>query len=186
MTDTQHSFLNPYGLIYIDNFISLEEETSLLEMVDRGKWRETRHRNMQAYGFQYLKGEHHMALHKVEPIPEAALSIIDRIREYNKDLFFNQMTVNRYLPGQGIDAHYDHIERFGDAIAGLTLGSGSTIIFEGNGEVEELYLKARSLYIMSGKYRYKMTHKIRKVHYDNVDGVEIKRGVRTSLTFRSV
>ena len=39
---------------------------------------------------------------------------------------------------------------------------------------------------MSGDSRYKWKHEMRGLKTDTVDGKKIKRGVRTSITFRSV
>jgi alkylated DNA repair protein alkB family protein 8 len=65
---------------------------------------------------------------------------------------------------------------------------------EGEGEAEEqpvgtkkhVYLPRRSLLLLSGEGRYLYSHGIAKRVSDKVDGVLMRRGVRISLTFRSI
>jgi len=45
---------------------------------------------------------------------------------------------------------------------------------------------ARSMYIMEGKYRDTLTHCIKKRKSDVVDGQRVKRGIRYSLTYRTL
>jgi len=47
---------------------------------------------------------------------------------FKKD--FNQIIVNKYLPGQGIGPHTDHVKFFGDIIISLSLESGCEMIFK--------------------------------------------------------
>lgn len=176
----------------INNFISPEEEEALIDFFRTEPWRQTKRRRMLAYGFQYSKGDHHMNLRMTTPIPDIIAPILERIQAHCHTIF-NQMTVNCYESGYGIDPHYDHLTHFGPIIVGLSLGSQTTLIFEHCKEgssskaiKEEFFLERRSLYIMSGPYRYEFRHGIRNVHYDFHDGVEIRRQQRISLTFRFV
>ncbi len=171
------------GLLYLPNFITETEEAMMQERVNIGEWYNRSGRMMQSYGFNYKKGEYDAPLHETTPIPVEFRSIIERINSLTKR-DFNQMTVNRYEPGQGIDAHYDHLTRFGDTIVGITLGSGCTLTFQHMKDRVDVYLEPRSLYVMQGDMRYVWKHKISKLFSDEVDGEVIKRGTRTSLTFR--
>jgi alkylated DNA repair dioxygenase AlkB len=173
------------GFDYLDDFITHDEEQALLDFFAKiDNYKNTGSRRMLAYGYCYLKGEHGVSLHPASPIPDCVKPVLTRI-EKKYDRKFDQLTVNEYLPGQGIDAHYDHRERFGPVIVGLSLGSGCGMIFEGeNNFRREQFLKPRSLYMMSHRYRYPYTHRIRKVHSDTVDGQRVDRKTRISLTFR--
>lgn len=185
--------------IYID-FISPQEEVFLIETInsDQNKWvnrytqNQLNNRRMQSYGFQYIKGQSGKeSIILAEKIPDNYCFLLDRL-ELSTGIRFNQMTINEYLPGQGIDAHYDHKTRFGNYIAGLTLGSGCNLIFEKinckdiSDNTIIKYLSPRSLYLMKDELRYDWMHKIQKVFYDYVDGKKIKRSTRWSLTFRIV
>jgi alkylated DNA repair protein alkB family protein 8 len=168
-------------LIYIEDFISKEHEIKIIDYLDSKIW-QNRKRRMQTYGYGYLKGDFNEPLHKLSEIPEIFHPILQVIgKEYN------QLTVNEYIPGIGIEPHYDHKERFGEKIVGLSLISGCEMNFyDGKKIVYTKYLKQRSLYIMTGKWRYEYMHGIKGVCSDIVDGEKIMRTRRISLTFREI
>lgn len=150
-------------LCYIPEFITVEEEKELEIFLKSRPWRYEKKRRMQTYGYRYLKGEMEVPFIKLKTLK-----------------------VNEYEPGQGIDAHYDHKERFGKDIIGVSLGSGCIMIFDSK-ELESpipIYLYPRSMYKMSGKFRYDYNHRIKGVVDDTVDGKIIPRSTRISLTFR--
>ena len=172
-------------LCYMPEFITVEEERELEQFLKSQPWRNEKKRRMQTYGYRYLKGEYNTALHRVDIIEGPILKLLNKIQDYFS-IQLNQCTVNEYEPGQGIDAHFDHKERFGKDIVGVSLGSGSTMIFESerlNSPIS-VYLQSRSMYKMSGKFRYDYTHRIKGVVSDTVDGKHIPRTTRISLTFR--
>ena len=196
------------GFEYFPNFLTPEDEANILKVIDQNsdQWHYmgvgTNQRAMQSYGFNYTKGS--QGLNITTPIPEELMPLIMKINSMmfgvgDTDRQFNQMTVNRYLPGQGIDPHWDHPTRFGDKILGLTLGSGATMVFEQpknklTVDVDdsptssarfEKYLEPCSLYLMRDSIRYSWRHGIRRVHHDLVGDQTIARGIRTSLTFRT-
>ena len=178
-------------LVYIPNFISESEETLFLKYLETSEYwsnnangkRRRMQRRMQAYGYKYDKGDFSIGMRETTKIPDVFESLLSRLNK-ETDRVFNQMTVNEYLPGQGIDSHYDHKTRFGDVIAGVSLGSGCTMIFSHRDDKINLYLEPRSLYILKRTIRYDYKHKISKVFDDNVNGQKIIRKIRTSLTFR--
>lgn len=168
-------------LIYIEDFISREYEIKIIHYIDSKIW-QNRKRRMQTYGWGYLKGDFIQPLQKLAEIPEIFYPVLNLIGEH-----YNQLTINEYLPGIGIEPHYDHKERFGDKIVGLSLISGCEMNFyEGKTIIYTKYLKPRSLYIMAGKWRYEYMHGIKGVCSDIVDGEKIMRSRRISLTFRHV
>lgn len=165
-------------MFYQDNFITEEIEKEIVDILDANPWRNAGRRRMQTYGYQYFKGDFNQPLHQVDPIPVKIANLV-------KDYQVNQLTVNEYFPGQGIDEHYDHKEKFGKEIIGISLLSGIEMIFKKpNKELESYYLKPRSIYIMKDEYRYDYTHRIKGLDKDIVHGVEIPRSRRISLTFR--
>ena len=55
--------------------------------------------------------------------------------------YFDQLTVNDYMPGQGIPPHVDTHSPFQEVFAALSLKSGSTMHFkEQSGKVLDVYL----------------------------------------------
>ena len=104
--------------------------------------------------------------------------------DFPDQYWFDQCIINRYMPGQGIGAHYDR-EEYGEFIACFTFGSGAEMEFterDGDGRYT-LYTEPRSLYIMSGPSRHDYLHQMRPRKSDPGHG---PRGTRWSLTFRSV
>eukprot|EP00050_Salpingoeca_kvevrii_P004276 m.248446 g.248446 ORF g.248446 m.248446 type:complete len:393 (-) comp10972_c1_seq1:679-1857(-) len=110
---------------------------------------------------------------------------------------YDQLTVNEYPVGSGIGAHIDTHSAFGPSIAVVSLGSSCSMIFraalarssqEKDSRFFKLFLPRRSLLILSGESRYAWTHAIPFVSNDVTadDDVCHKRGIRTSLTFRSL
>ena len=120
-----------------------------------------------------------------------------------------QAIVNLYHPGEGISPHVDLLNRFGDGIVGVSLGSGTSMRFaraqtpRGKGDVErdgaggddgdyhEVWLPLRSVLVLTGEARYEWMHGIFPRMRDKVEDVVggdewqwQERGVRVSVTFR--
>lgn len=122
-----------------------------------------------------------------------------------------QVIINHYLPGEGITPHVDLLDRFGDGIIGVSLGSGCVMRFRklnpeeigvrsgyyqneehaNDNETQSVYLPPGSIYVMSGESRYSWTHGIERRTADLVQGGLgdehdnwIARSVRVSITFR--
>jgi hypothetical protein len=105
-----------------------------------------------------------------------------------------QAILNLYHSGDGITPHVDLVNRFGDGIIGVTLGSGTVMEFtsvdKANTVTKELYLSSRSILVLEGEARYLWTHGIPRrskdfVGFENGEGGEwIDRGVRISITLR--
>lgn len=119
-----------------------------------------------------------------------------------------QVIINAYLPGEGITPHVDLLDRYGDGIVGVSLGSGSVMQFQKvtsderpsyNSKLPQdpgspkygIYLPPGSAYVMSGEARYDWTHGIEGKTEDWVlseDGIGASvlqpRTFRVSVTFR--
>ena len=97
-----------------------------------------------------------------------------------------QAILNLYRPGEGITPHVDLLERYGDGIIGVSLGSGCAMRFrrvsgallqsgleepikgEGsaNAEVQDVFLPENSVVVLSGDARFGWTHGIEKTRGD--------------------
>ncbi|KAI0092122.1 hypothetical protein BDY19DRAFT_579727 [Irpex rosettiformis] len=120
-----------------------------------------------------------------------------------------QVIVNFYKPGEGITPHVDLLDRFGDGIIGVSLGSGCVMQFvkvdadsttEGvnldrptcnKSRAWDVFLPHGSVYVMSDEARYEWTHGIDGRREDwvgervNADiGRWVMRSIRVSVTFR--
>ncbi len=145
-------------------------------------------RRVAHYGFRYDYSRGGVS----DPAPDfpavieelCALIYETHSEEFPDGYWFDQCIINRYLPGQGIGAHYDR-EEYGEFIACFTLCSGAEMEFTSRERAEHyhVYTEPRSLYIMSGKSRHEYTHMMRARKSDPGHG---QRGTRWSLTFRSV
>jgi len=168
----------PPGLKYIENFITVEEEQTLLNEINKMPWDNTLKRLTQHYGYKYP----YKSKNKLEPtipIPDFCLEIKERL-EKEFDRTFDQLIINQYEPGQGISAHTDHVKLFGDTIISLSLGSPCIMNFAHGGNIIDIPLARRSLAILQNDSRYKWTHSIVGRKSDN----GIPRSIRISMTFR--
>lgn len=176
------------GLTYIPDFITSDEERSLIEIIDQQSWLNDLKRRVQHYGYKYdYKARAVTPESYLGPLPEWLTSLCERLVQ--KDMFQqkpDQVIVNEYVPGQGISAHVDCVPCFGDVIASLSLGSGAAMQLTKSDEKQTLYLESRSLVILSGTARYEWTHAIPARKSDVVNEFKIERERRISLTFRSV
>ncbi|KAJ3062104.1 Alpha-ketoglutarate-dependent dioxygenase alkB 7, mitochondrial [Podochytrium sp. JEL0797] len=105
--------------------------------------------------------------------------------------------VSRWLPphilelregNSGIGAHVDHVEAFGDVIAGVCLGSDAVMRFESVEDPTshfEALLPKGCLYFQRGYVRYAFSHAIPLAPEEHVfKGVPVVRGRRVSLMIR--
>lgn len=194
-------FSKPPGLIVINDFITAEEEDSILSTIkfDNDKSSELKHRNVKHYGYEFKYATNNVSLDEpIEPIPLEFNFLWQRLSDYpnksNHDFNFNfipdQLTVNRYNPGQGIPPHVDTHSPFTDGIISLSLQSDIVMDFKNlKNQSYSVILPRRSLCIMSGESRYDWTHGITPRKSDIIpaatNGLTLQyRGTRTSLTFR--
>jgi alkylated DNA repair protein alkB homolog 8 len=183
------------GLVFLPEFITREQETALLtgfDSDDRVRWKRTvKARQVQHYGFEFNYDTRRCDETQPlpEPMPAALQQLIDDIPVSVMGATPDQITVNEYLPGQGIAAHIDTHSAFTNAIASLSLGSEIVMEFRHPDEsrpVESVLLPPRSLLVMTGASRYEWTHAIPPRLFDVIDGQRVDRQRRVSITFRKV
>ncbi|TMW57169.1 hypothetical protein Poli38472_003094 [Pythium oligandrum] len=180
------------GLVLLPEFITLEQEAALIDEFDRddrAHWKNTvKARQVQHYGFEfnYETRRCHEDQPLPEPMPSTLQTLIDHIPPSIMDTP-DQITVNEYMPGQGIAAHIDTHSAFTNAIASLSLGNEIVMEFRHpDGRCESVLLQPRSLLIMTGASRYEWTHAIPPRLFDVIDGVRVDRKRRLSITFRKI
>nr|CAG4719380.1 unnamed protein product [Naegleria fowleri] len=202
------------GLIVIENFLTEEEEEKIIKQVDQHDWVQELQRRVQHYGFRFDYDIRSIDFNgKVDPIPDYVQNIIPRMKgllttkQQEKDPTFvndeylssfdfetyqaDQLTINEYLPGQGIRPHIDVHGPFNDGLFLISLLSSTVMYFSKcvNDEViEKKYvdLPRRSLAVLVGEARYLWRHAIMCRELDRVNGKIRKRQRRVSLTIRSV
>ena len=192
----------PPGLTIVPEFITEDEETELLSTFnwrDSSKETTLKHRQVQHYGyeFNYSTNDIDPDLPLDQKIPHSCQHIAQRaVDTGHMSVVPDQLTVNRYLPGQGIPPHVDSHHCCTDTILSLSLGSGVVMTMRcvSTGVTAPLWLARRSLLVLSGEARYSWSHGITPRHCDtlpcHVLGLQgqgltlVDRDVRVSLTFR--
>ncbi|XP_078513159.1 tRNA (carboxymethyluridine(34)-5-O)-methyltransferase ALKBH8 isoform X2 [Lissotriton helveticus] len=203
----------PPGLRVIEDFITAEDEESMLQSIDWATDKENenaqkslKHRKVKHYGFEFRYDNNNVDKNKPLPggFPETCELVLEKVMgqgliEYKPD----QLTVNQYEPGQGIPPHIDTHSAFEDGLISLSLGAQIVMEFKHpDGRSVAVLLPRRSLLVMTGESRYLWTHGITPRKFDVVqasEGLNIgaiavdagditlnKRGTRTSFTFRKV
>jgi alkylated DNA repair dioxygenase AlkB len=180
----------PSGLLYIESFVSPDEEAALVRAIDAAPWRDDLKRRVQHYGYRYdyaaKKAAEEMFLGE---LPDWVRSVAARLVA---EAFFesppDQAIVNEYEPGQGISPHVDRVDSFGPSVASLSLLSACEMRFSHVSSESEhaLYLAPRSLLVLREAARYEWRHSISGRVKDVRDGVAIPRSRRLSLTFRTL
>ncbi|EUC42130.1 hypothetical protein COCMIDRAFT_104320 [Bipolaris oryzae ATCC 44560] len=114
----------PPDFYYIPNFISVEEETSILQKIPAQRWTYLSHRRLQAVPSTLTKNNTLLA----SPLPiYLTTPIIDRFRDlgifdHTPHEQPNHVLVNEYKPGQGIMPHEDG-DAYAPVVATVSLGA---------------------------------------------------------------
>lgn len=182
-----HSIL---GLRYIPEFISEEEEKTLLDAIDDSDWSNVLKRRVQHYGYEYSYKQRTVTSDMyIGPVPNYFQTVLNKLLDANVFASYpNQVIVNEYNAGQGIASHVDNPNIFGDTVVSLSLGAAYPMVFTNpnTGEKIERILESRSLLILQGDARYIWKHGIVSRKADVIDGNRVTRGRRVSVTMRSI
>jgi alkylated DNA repair dioxygenase AlkB len=185
---------NIAGLTLMDNFITAKEHDDLLRSIQQQRWSTQLSRRVMQFGWAYSYSRTAAFPDKTTPIPDFMQPVCNQLVESK---WFSvppdQIIVNEYKPGQGIAAHTDNVRFFSDTVASLTLASHCIMILnnKATGETHSLYLRPRSLLVLSGEARYDWTHEIKKIKKDEIMNalgkqITVERGTRVSVTFRNM
>lgn len=166
------------GLTYIKDFITKAEEKELLKKINESEWNTEIRRRTQHYGYRYPY-KNTTKLIEANPIPDFLQNILEKVNN-ETGCNFNQIIINEYTPGQGINPHIDKTFLFGDTIVSLSLQSDIIMDFTKFNDNVEVNLDRRSIVILRNDARYKWRHAIEARKFDN----GVKRGTRVSVTFR--
>lgn len=182
----ENSIIN--GLLYQDDFLSVEEEKVIISEIDNAVWDTNLKRRVQHYGYMYdYKKKNIDQDLKIGKLPDWLLALESKIRAiFNLDNSFDQVIINEYEPGQGISNHIDCIPCFEDIIISISLLSSCVMQFSKDEEKQEILLKPRSILLLSGEARYNWKHGIKAVKNDKWLNTIIPRERRISITFRKI
>ncbi|KAJ8725229.1 hypothetical protein PYW07_016187 [Mythimna separata] len=194
---------NPKGLLFLNDFISEEEEKQFIKLFDwNSDSNNLKNRQVRHFGYEFRYGSNDVDLNNplIEKIPEECDVLWKRLKEQGLDVGVpDQLTVNKYSPGQGIPSHVDKHSPFGDTILSVSLGSNVVMDWKHHsGKYVPTIVQARSLLVMQDEARYDWQHGIQPRNWDPVieNRVEnsrnikvitsdtVPRDTRISLTFR--
>ena len=175
----------PKGLTYRPDFVSEDEESSLLSLFDAMEFDEVRMRGQVArrtvrhFGVDYAYESGELA--PADPIPSELEWLRDRCAELAEiePARLEEALVSRYPPEAGIGWHRD-APMFGSRVIGVSLGSPCRMRLQRRTKAEgrqtfDLELEPRSAYVLSGAARWSWQHSIPKAP-----------DLRYSVTFRSL
>ncbi|XP_011501882.1 PREDICTED: alkylated DNA repair protein alkB homolog 8 [Ceratosolen solmsi marchali] len=196
LEDKIENILPPGSKLWID-FITPEQESMLIESID---WEEQdgntdselKHRTVKHFGYKFQYDNNLVDInYPTIPIPKKYEFLQKLFEQHGYGYFvYDQITVNKYLPGQGIPSHIDTHSVFEDPILSLSLGSPYIMDFKYGDKKIELDLPVRSLLVLSGEARYAWSHGICPRHNDTIktsNGFSTRpRGTRISFTFRKI
>ena len=205
------------GLTYITEYISPEAERALLSGVAECGWHESNKgdrmsRRIHHFGYPYkYPADGIDTARRLGDLPGWCHGVIrDMLEDGHVPHSPDQLTVNEYLPGQGIAPHVDSVDTIDEHIAVISLGSSCVMNYTDclSQRRHPLLVQPRSLMVISGDARYKFTHHIAKRKGDSIlctqtphcpglapggvprctaaAGHLIPRGRRVSLTFRKI
>lgn len=183
------------GLFLQKDFVTAEQEKSIIGELDGKVWSTKLKRRTQHYGYEYDYTNKGADLKSRVVDPLSTCQWIDGIATVISPLFPNeikpdQCIVNEYTREQGIAAHTDS-PKFGPVIASISLGSPTNFIFELFGKPGKVVeVPARSLLLLTGPARYEWTHCIpqgkKTISVDNKRTSKPFDYRRVSLTYRTV
>ncbi|CAH4036141.1 unnamed protein product [Pieris brassicae] len=188
----------PKGLQIIPNFITIEEEIAFITLFDWMDESNLKNRQVKHYGYEFRYGSNDVDLNTPldEKIPSQCDILWERLRAQGIAINVpDQLTVNKYLPGQGIPSHVDRHSPFGDTILSLSLGSDVVMDWKHHSnKYVPIAVPARSMLVMQEEARYDWQHAIQprtwdpivqtRKHERVITGDTRPRDTRISLTFR--
>ena len=183
----------PEGLGYTPMWIGVDQQASLLQLIDTSKWSVDLGRRTQHYGRRYNYSTGRVeGLDSAPQLPTLFNDLAERLYEERvMQKIPDQVIVNEYLVDatatQGIAAHKDHVQDFGPVIVTLSLLEGWAMRFtrEGHNYVDHL-LEPGSIAVLEGEARYEWEHSIPPRKFEREGGIKTLRQRRVSVTFRTV
>lgn len=166
------------GLYMIPDYLDKNTCHKIVEQISELKWKPvTNYKNSrEVIQFGYTYSYDRSGVTKTDDIPKELLDLTNSMNQkLGTNIIFDQLIINKYEKGQGINPHIDHTKYFGDTILCITLMNPVTAIFTRDGVEVKVDLEPGSAYIMAEDARYKWTHQMRQT-----------TGTRISLTFRTV
>lgn len=179
----------PEGLTIAAEFITFDEEASLIESIDALPWDSRMSRRVQHHGWNYdYKARKVDPAAYLGPLPDWANLLGERLLScgFLSELP-DQVIVNEYIGAQGITKHIDCPSCFRGAVVTISLNESWEMVFSrknslGEEEKFKALLARRSAAVLDGEARSRWQHEIPK----RLTEGGVPRGRRVSITFRKV
>lgn len=176
------------GLLLFHDFISESMEAELINEIDSQTWVVDYDRRLQYYGYRNELETPYSLIAFPVAMPPLIRTLSENIVEQQiVSMQPDQVIVNEYAPGEGLRPHKDR-NYFENQICGVNLGSGCIMRFIkiSGGDVVDVEMPRRSVYVMQDDARYKWNHAVPSRKKDVVDGNVKHRERRLSITYRTV
>jgi alkylated DNA repair dioxygenase AlkB len=173
----------PDGLVYIPDFITVDEEVALLAAMALIDWQKVvmhgtaARRTVAHFGVTY--GYSSWRLEDAPPLPPWAVPLLPRVAAAMREPpnALGELLASCYPEGARIGWHRD-APMFGPAVIGISLGAPCVMRFRRRGESRtsfKLPLERRSAYVLGGASRTDWQHTISP-----------QKEERYSITFRTI
>lgn len=178
------------GLTYLENYLNVDYQKQLINIIDQQNWSKVLNRRVQHYGYKYDYKKGSLASSSyLGALPDWAQSLANKLYQDGLTAKIpDQVIVNEYEPGQGIKSHIDCFPCFGNTIISLSLSSPGVMDFTHSltHEKVSILLEPGGVLVMQGAARYDWQHGIAARKKDTYKGTEFMRTRRVSVTFREV
>jgi alkylated DNA repair dioxygenase AlkB len=162
------------GLVYVPDLVAPDDQARLLGEIDAAPWMTELRRRVQHYGYRYdYRSRSVDPSMRLGDLPDWAVALAEVMRA--RGLLArapDQVIVNEYEPGQGINNHVDCEPCFDGIVHSVSLGSPCVMHFTSRrtGEVVPVLLEPGSLVVMAGAARYDWMHGIPARKADTFQG----------------
>ena len=123
-----------------------------MQFIDSQPWLKLANRRVQHYGYEFLYGINtvNKETPSPKPIPSYFEDILRKIFDLTKDtqpILMDQLTINDYMPGDGIPPHFDTHSPFEEKFVAISIGSGIAMSFKSyKNEERHIYLPNRFIH----------------------------------------
>lgn len=167
------------GVYRAIHFLSKEAARKAKDCIKRFEWDKRRGVRTMHFGFE-RKGDR---IIQAQPIPETMLYLCRRIKKV-AGFMPNQLTIRRFVPGQGLRAYIEPNEA-GPSIAIVPIGSHMVLRIHAD-EKHDILVPPQSLALLRDEARYKYPVEIPRRLVDEIDGLVFARRTCAVIFFRQV
>lgn len=186
-----------YGLSIVKNVFTEEEENEYIKKINSDEHGKICHQihTAKEFGWKFLPVKEKTKDDYIEKFPEWLSEIWEKIskrvrvpisRNSLEKSDPDHVLINTYKIGDGCVAHVDDLNFWTGWVIGVSLGSNCIMELSKSGDIKEIFLPRRSVYVLTDDAKTKWSHGIPFRNDDTIFGDIIKRDIRYSITFRDI